>query len=106
MRTILKLFAIAAAALLANAPVSAAETEAPAAETFEFQAEVKAKRSRAMGIDPDHVEQLLKDRVQARTDRDWARADAIRDELTAAGVVVMDSAEGVTWRIQLEDASD
>lgn len=75
-------------------------------DSDEFQAEVKAKRSRAMGIDPDHVEQLLKDRVQARTDRDWARADAIRDELTAAGVVVMDSAEGVTWRIQLEDASD
>merc|ERR1719218_127150 len=39
MRTILKLFAIAAA-LVAHANVAAAETEAPAAETFEFQAEV------------------------------------------------------------------
>merc|ERR1719218_422009 len=39
MRTILKLFAIAAA-LVAHAPLVAAETEAPAAETFEFQAEV------------------------------------------------------------------
>ena len=82
------------------------DLEAVVVDQRAVQAEVKAKRSRAMGIDPDHVEQLLKDRVQARTDRDWAKADAIREELTAAGVVVMDSAEGVTWRIQLEDASD
>ena len=40
MLKLVKLCAVAAAALVANAPLVAAETEAPAAETFEFQAEV------------------------------------------------------------------
>ena len=40
MLKLVKLCAVAAAALVAHAPLVAAETEAPAAETFEFQAEV------------------------------------------------------------------
>jgi cysteinyl-tRNA synthetase len=44
------------------------------------------------------VEAKLKERRQARADRDFARADAIRDELAALGVDVMDSQEGTTWK--------
>ncbi|MCU1673215.1 MAG: cysteine--tRNA ligase [Frankiales bacterium] len=39
-------------------------------------------------------------RAQARTRKDWAQADAIRDRLTAAGIVLEDTADGVRWRIQ------
>ena len=51
---------------------------------------------------PDHdlaerVESLLEERAEARSDGDYDRADAIRDELDEMGVVVMDSAEGTTW---------
>ncbi|MFW6188383.1 MAG: CysS/YqeB C-terminal domain-containing protein, partial [Actinomycetota bacterium] len=42
---------------------------------------------------------LLAQREQARAARDWARADAIRDELAAAGVVVRDGAEGSAWSV-------
>jgi cysteinyl-tRNA synthetase len=38
-------------------------------------------------------------RAEARERRDWARADAVRDRLAAAGVVLEDTATGVRWRI-------
>ncbi len=48
----------------------------------------------------DKVEALLARRVDARTAKDWPAADAIRAELDALGVVVMDSATGATWRMK------
>lgn len=45
------------------------------------------------------VRSLLDQREQARAAKDWARADAIRDELAAAGVVVRDGAEGSAWSV-------
>lgn len=46
------------------------------------------------------VEALLKTRFEARQAKDWATADRIRDELEQLNVVVMDSAEGATWRLR------
>ncbi len=46
------------------------------------------------------VEALLKTRFEARQAKDWATADRIRDELNALNVVVMDSADGATWRLK------
>jgi cysteinyl-tRNA synthetase len=46
------------------------------------------------------VDGLLKTRFEARQAKDWATADRIRDELNALNVVVMDSAEGATWRLR------
>jgi cysteinyl-tRNA synthetase len=43
------------------------------------------------------VEQLLDQRQQARVDKDFATADAIRDQLAAAGVVVEDRPGGARW---------
>ncbi len=37
---------------------------------------------------------------QARARKDWARADALRDSLTAAGIAVEDSAEGAHWHLE------
>jgi cysteinyl-tRNA synthetase len=43
------------------------------------------------------IKSLLVARSEARASRDFARADALRDGFVAAGVIVMDSAEGSTW---------
>ncbi|MBN4053600.1 cysteine--tRNA ligase [Haliea sp. AH-315-K21] len=51
-------------------------------------------------IDATHVESLIAQRKQAREDKDWTRADQIRDELAALNVVLEDK-DGVTsWRIE------
>jgi len=49
------------------------------------------------------VEGLLQARIEARQAKDWAVADRIRDELNALNVVVMDNAEGATWRLRESD---
>ena len=46
--------------------------------------------------DDDLVEAVLAARVAARAEKDWARADALRDALLAAGVVVTDG-KGRGW---------
>ncbi|EMT6577125.1 MULTISPECIES: cysteine--tRNA ligase [Providencia] len=44
------------------------------------------------------IEALIQQRLDARQNKDWAQADAARDELTAMGIVLEDGATGTTWR--------
>ena len=46
------------------------------------------------------IETLLQERVKARKEKDFARADAIRDAFNAAGVEVRDSADGAEWSLK------
>lgn len=45
------------------------------------------------------VQMLIDMRQQARQTREWARADAIRDQLAALGISLEDGAEGTRWRL-------
>ena len=67
----------------------------------EFADEVKAKRLPAMGLTTDDVQSMLQQRTDARTSKDWAAADAMRDRLERHKIVVMDGADGSSWRIRL-----
>jgi cysteinyl-tRNA synthetase len=44
------------------------------------------------------IDQLLVERAEAKASRDFSRADAIRDELKAAGIIIEDSASATAWR--------
>lgn len=49
-------------------------------------------------IDPAAVEALIKQRNDARAAKDWAAADAARDQLTALGIELEDTPQGTRWR--------
>ncbi|MFT5887682.1 MAG: cysteinyl-tRNA synthetase [Zhongshania sp.] len=44
------------------------------------------------------IETLIVERVQAKKDKQFTRADEIRDDLKSQGVILEDSREGTTWR--------
>ena len=48
-------------------------------------------------IDTVWIEQRIEDRRLARLNKDFEQADNIRDELSAAGIRIEDSADGTTW---------
>ncbi len=47
----------------------------------------------------EEIEALIAKRAEARKSKDWAAADAIRDELTARHVVMKDTPDGVEWHV-------
>jgi len=56
----------------------------------------------ARAVDDDlavWVEQMIEERAQARADRDFARADAIREELAERDIVLEDGPEGTRWKV-------
>ena len=48
-------------------------------------------------VDTAHIDALIAQRQAAKAGRDFARADAIRAELLAQGIVLKDSTQGTTW---------
>jgi cysteinyl-tRNA synthetase len=52
----------------------------------------------ALGLSEQAIAQLIEDRNAARKAKDFLRADAIRKDLAAKGVILEDSPAGTTWR--------
>ena len=50
------------------------------------------------GPSEEEIDALIARRAQARSEKDFALSDKIRDDLAAQGVILEDSADGVTWR--------
>jgi cysteinyl-tRNA synthetase len=87
---------------LADRPISEAEAdvglEAFARIDSVFGLISLADRESAVDHDlSERVESLLRERQEARASRDFARADSIREELTAMGITVEDTPTGPRW---------
>ncbi len=72
----------------------------------EHETDASSEASEQEVISGDHladsVEELLDEREAARTDGEYARADAIRDTLEALGIEVMDTPDGTEWQRKTE----
>ncbi len=59
----------------------------------------RAKLCSQRGIDPAQVAQLIEERTEARANRDFAKADELRDKLVALDIELMDRPHGTDWAV-------
>jgi cysteinyl-tRNA synthetase len=59
---------------------------------------LKSQAGQGVGLSNTAIDELVEQRLQARADKNWADADRLREELSAAGIVIEDGAEGTRWR--------
>ena len=74
-------------------------------EVLEKSLELLKKLTKVLGIMEeereeisDDIEELIKERNEARKNKDFARADEIRDELKNMGIEIEDTRSGTTWK--------
>jgi cysteinyl-tRNA synthetase len=53
-----------------------------------------------VGMEEAQVQQAIRDRAEARKDKDYEKADQIRDMLLEKGITLLDSPDGTTWRVK------
>jgi cysteinyl-tRNA synthetase len=63
--------------------------------------ERRALAAARKGIDPKWVDERIAARLAARKAKDFAKADAIRAEVSARGVELRDGPQGTDWRVLL-----
>lgn len=52
-----------------------------------------------LGLNVEEIQNLIAERSIARTNKDWARSDEIRDQLAQKGVQLLDRADGTDWLV-------
>ncbi|MEE4113166.1 MAG: cysteine--tRNA ligase, partial [Desulfobacteraceae bacterium] len=53
----------------------------------------------AMAISAEAIDALVAERAAARKNKDWKRADDIRDQLEQAGIHLEDKGDGTQWKV-------
>jgi cysteinyl-tRNA synthetase len=58
------------------------------------------RKAQSLTITPYEIEGLMRERDEARSIKDWKRADEIRNQLASQGIILEDTPHGTVWRIQ------
>ena len=66
----------------------------------EFFARPRTAEIQRDAIDESTIEALIAQRVEARKNKDWGRADQIRDQLAEMNIVLEDRPDGTAWKIK------
>lgn len=64
-----------------------------------FQRE-RTEQAGRTGVDPGEIEKLINERIVARLDKNWKRADEIRAMLSQRKIVLRDTPEGTEWSFE------
>ena len=65
-----------------------------------FFSRKKARWLRQQGFSEHEVQKAIAARDQARMEKNWQKADRIRNELLTKGILVEDSRAGTTWKVR------
>ena len=72
----------------------------------EDKIELMARFDRVLGLNlleeqslPEAAEKLIKEREDARTNKDWQKSDLIRDQLKEMGILIEDTPIGTRWKL-------
>ena len=69
-------------------------------EPIEFINMLKNKYINALDISGDEINKLIKKRIEAKNNKDYEKADKIRNELLEKGIILNDTREGTIWDIK------
>lgn len=71
------------------------------AQPQDFEQETKDKFLHELDITKEEIEASLQERSTARQEKNWTLSDEIRENLADRGIAVMDTPQGMMWKIQL-----
>ena len=66
----------------------------------EFITNMRNKYLKKLDMDVDYIKDQIQLRVQAKMEKDFEKADAIRSDLEAKGIILNDTPNGVVWDIK------
>ncbi len=65
---------------------------------IDAEAYLKSPVGGSPGLSDEAIETMIEQRLDARKNKDWGKADRIRDELVEAGISIEDGTGGTRWR--------
>jgi len=69
-------------------------------ETTQVLQEITEKAP--LEFDSEEIEKMIRERDKARKEKDWPKADAIREELSRRGIILEDGPKRTNWRVKAE----
>jgi cysteinyl-tRNA synthetase len=65
-----------------------------------FSLDLMTTQNGATDVDEELINNLIIERAEARSSKNWARADEIRNEFIAMNIELLDTKEGTTWKVK------